>query len=186
MTMPLNQILVQRRSISDRCKRLWHELEIAQAELGQLDEELFSRFGTLLDAFNQVAGSIPSAAAEDFSVEVGPGGVSVNLTTEPVIVEVKTPTAAELWGAPVASTAWAAPVQPKKENPLTEAIISVLQDADRPMKPSEIYATLLQRGVAISGKSPRNNVSAYLNNGSSKYFQKNSEGLWILRAKETA
>lgn len=76
------------------------------------------------------------------------------------------------------STATATGVVFRRGNTLEAQIASVLEDADRPMRPQEIYEELVKRGVQVNGKKPANNVSAHLSN--SDRFTKSGGG-WVLR-----
>jgi len=63
---------------------------------------------------------------------------------------------------------------------LTEHIVSLLADAQRPMMPAEIVEELGKRGVTVNGSRPANNVAAHLSY--SPRFVKSPDGKgWLLR-----
>jgi hypothetical protein len=151
--------------------RLWKELELGQAELEQLDAELFARVGAIQNAFNSAADALPSISTDAVEIPssaqwAGGGGQQV-----PPFIK-------QWYGA--------SHIKPRKENPVVVAMVEVLRDAGRPLKPGEIYDALVDRAVPIPGKSPRNNLSAYLHNGTPAIFMKTSDGLWTVREKEAA
>lgn len=160
MTTPLETLLQRRNDLVAK-------LETAQKEIGILDAELAARFGSLLKAFNTVAGEITGANIE------GPDSAAPHQ-----------PQPAHIPGTVIWPAGWA-PYRKKKElAPLTLAMIAVLKAAGRPMKPGEIYEALVAANAPLTGKNPRNNVSAYLHN-SADIFERTPEG-WVLKQKEAA
>ena len=67
MTTPLQSLLAQRDVQQAKNDELWKQLDEGLRAVRAIDEELFSRMGTLVDAFQHVAGTLPSEdeASED-------------------------------------------------------------------------------------------------------------------------
>ena len=194
MTSPLKDRLQQRRELSERCERLAAELEATRSELSVLDAELFARFDMLVDTFSEVAGSLPPRNAEA-DVPRAPSGARAApsrhrvFLSRPIAGEVNIFQGAVESGNFDLDPKWrplmgreVAVQSQKRENPLMEAMKALLREAKRPMKVSEVFEGLIMNGVDIPGKNPRNNVSAYLHNGTE--FKRTEDGLWTLAERE--
>jgi hypothetical protein len=71
----------------------------------------------------------------------------------------------------------------KEAETMINTVQDILEESGTPMKTSEILHTLLERGIKVPGKDPRNNLSARLSYNKDKFESRGSEGWTVVRRR---